>query len=651
MFRFVIAALALVVLDATAQSPVLSVPPAVPSHPAAAKVSAPASLLLDDTADGRHVALPAPTAAEADPVKARSAAVAGGRKGAPKRARAAVGFARVLPASEQRLQLSTLPWHDLGNGMRAARIVINSPGAGALRIGVDVARSPPGLMLRFRGSAAGAGVEGPIDAAQLAVGATYWSPLLDGDTAVVELALPRGISLTGATIGVPMLSHLTLTSTTLKQSDPLGTIGQSSACEVDVACVAEPLKTQAATAINATARILLVDRGNSYLCSGTLLNDSASSGALWFYTANHCLEDDTEDFAAAKGNPAAIARTFETYWLFQSKVCSVDNAANVNFSVLKSGATLLARGVDFDWALVKLNNASPPPGVTFAAWNGSGAMAMGTAADGIHHPEGDLKKFSQGTVHAYKTYDDGSSFIQMIWSQGVTEPGSSGSGLFTLDASKSFMELRGGLWGGASSCKDMQGVDDYSRLDVALPLLAQYLTPVATSAAKTAPTVEFYNAALDDYFITASPGDIAALDSGTFPGWTRTGLRFLAYTDPTVAPAGAQPVCRYYVAPAYGDSHFYSASPAECADVGLRFAGEWVFESSAAFYILLPDPATGNCPAGSRGVFRFMNNGNKLHHRYTAEVDVRDSIIKDGGWTQEGYGTPPNAPVMCTPTA
>ena len=200
-------------------------------------------------------------------------------------------------------------------------------------------------------------------------------------------------------------------------------------------------------------------------------------------------------------------------------------------------------------------------------------------------------------MHAYHTYEDGSSFIQMIWSQGVTEPGSSGSGLFTLDASSSFLELRGGLYGGASSCNKPQGVDDYSRLDVALPLLAQYLTPGTTSAAKTTPTVEFYNAALDDYFVTASPGDIQALDNGTFAGWVRTGLRFLAYTDPAVAPAGVQPVCRYYVAPAYGDSHFYSASPAECAEVGRQFAAQWVFESAAVFYILLPHPTTGACPA------------------------------------------------------
>jgi hypothetical protein len=650
MSRSVVAALAFILFASAAQSQILSAPPAIPSRAVAATKSAPAALLLPETAAVRHVALPAPTAAEADRGIAKSAAAAAGAKGSTKGSRAAVGFARTLPASEQRLALSALPWHDMGSGMRATRISINSPGAGALRIGLALTLPPPGLALRFRGSASGAAVHGPVDAARIAAEAIYWSPLLDGDTAVVELALPQGVSLTGATISVPMLSHLALTSTMLKQADPLGSIGLSAACEVDVACISAPLRQQAATAINATARILLVDKGNSYLCTGTLLNDSASSGAPLFYTANHCLEDDSGDFAAAKGNPAAVAHSFQTYWLFQSNTCGVDIAANVSFSTLTSGTTLLARGVDYDWALVRLNDASPPPGATFAAWNASGVLADGAAADGIHHPAGDLKKFSQGAVKDYHTYEDGSSFIQMIWSSGVTEPGSSGSGLFTLDASKTFLELRGGLYGGDSSCTKPQGVDDYSRLDVALPLLAQYLTPGATSAAKTTPTVEFYNATLDDYFITASSLEIQALDNGTFGGWVRTGLRFLAYTDPAFAPPGVQPVCRYYVAPAFGDSHFYSASPAECAQVGIQFAAQWVFESATVFYILLPDRTTGACPAGTRGVYRFMNNADGLHHRYTAEVDVRDSIIKDGGWTQEGYGTPPNAPVMCTPT-
>jgi hypothetical protein len=55
-----------------------------------------------------------------------------------------------------------------------------------------------------------------------------------------------------------------------------------------------------------------------------------------------------------------------------------------------------------------------------------------------------------------------------------------------------------------------------------------------------------------------------------------------------------------------------------------------------------------------------------VHHRYTAETDVRNCLYygtnptfdKDvdcapfaGSWLEEGYGTPPGAPVMCSPAS
>ena len=191
---------------------------------------------------------------------------------------------------------------------------------------------------------------------------------------------------------------------------------------------------------------------------------------------------------------------------------------------------------------------------------------------------------------------------------------------------------------------------NYSRLDVALPLLAKYLTPDAPNTARKTLVVEYYAASLDDYFITADASEIQGLDAGVHPGWVRTGLTFLAYSDPSLAPAGTSPVCRFYVLPQAGDSHFYSADPAECAATATRFAGTWQQESPALFYIQVPNHATGACPAGTRPVYRFLKNSNGLHHRYTAEVDVRNSTVTDGGWTQEGYGALPSTAVMCTPT-
>jgi len=44
-----------------------------------------------------------------------------------------------------------------------------------------------------------------------------------------------------------------------------------------------------------------------------------------------------------------------------------------------------------------------------------------------------------------------------------------------------------------------------------------------------APVVEFYNAALDHYFMTQDQAEIADLDNGRHAGWMRTGQSFLAY--------------------------------------------------------------------------------------------------------------------------
>jgi hypothetical protein len=122
----------------------------------------------------------------------------------------------------------------------------------------------------------------------------------------------------------------------------------------------------------------------------------------------------------------------------------------------------------------------------------------------------------------------------------------------------------------------------------------------------------------------------------------RTGLAFRAY--PTAQP-GTSPVCRFYLPPAYGDSHFYSASAGECDQVRTRFPFFKV-ESNAVFDIALPDAATGTCPAGTAPVYRIWNARADSNHRYVTGRALRDSMIAAGG-VAEGYGS--DAVIMCAP--
>jgi hypothetical protein len=160
--------------------------------------------------------------------------------------------------------------------------------------------------------------------------------------------------------------------------------------------------------------------------------------------------------------------------------------------------------------------------------------------------------------------------------------------------------------------------------------------------------IEFYNASLDHYFVTISADEINKLDTGFFVGWKRTGLSFKVF-DPATPVAGASPVCRFYGRPSAGlDSHFYSASPAECADVERRFPGIWDLETNDAFGMWLPDPQTGQCPASSVPVYRSWNNRVDSNHRFTTDPAVQQAMIARG-YIAEGYGAP--MPVaMCSPT-
>src|SRR3954469_23990468 len=93
---------------------------------------------------------------------------------------------------------------------------------------------------------------------------------------------------------------------------------------------------------------------------------------------------------------------------------------------------------------------------------------------------------------------------------------------------------------------------------------------IAPKAAGTATAVEFYNPSLGHYFASSLVPDIDALDMGHFPGWYRTGQSFEVFPDPAATGLPTSPVCRFYIPPEHGDSHFLSASPAECSTIAQK---------------------------------------------------------------------------------
>jgi len=435
-------------------------------------------------------------------------------------------------------------------------------------------------------------------------------------------------------VQIPRVSHQLVTGANLLSPSPIVMkatgIGAAGACEIDIACVT-PASQAMLNLAKAVAKLQFVgDDGRSYLCSGALLNDSTQSLTPYLHSANHCLES------------AHAARTLNTFWFYDAGTCN--SKSTPPYVQLAGGAMLLGRSPDRDWSIVRLLD-TPPAGVQFAAWRAEPVPA-GTAVATIHHPQGDLKKWSVGASTDDVLIDDDivyGNFTEIVWNSGVTEPGSSGGPLLTLAASGAYYEVRGGLYGGASSCTALKAPDYYSELQSALPVMRQYLTPDAANPLGLIVATEFYNRTLDHYFLSTNPIEINNLDTGATIGWERTGLRFLVYDNP--AP-GTSPVCRFYRAPAFGDSHFYSASPQECSATAAAHPVDWIYESPNVFYVQLPNTATGACPADTRPVYRFFRAAT-TNHRYTTEIVVRNELAATPGYTAEGYGPGPYYPIMC----
>lgn len=320
-----------------------------------------------------------------------------------------VGFPREVGLSPT----SSGTWEELPDGGRVWRLRVQSPGSPWLSLVFENFDPPEGAEL-FVYDEAGSWVAGPFarkGRQDLRVLAT---PVVPGDTCVVELDLPCGAD------SAPLLA----TVVTGYKDFPLAK-GSSGDCEVDVNC---PLGIPWQDEKRAVALIYFL----GYICTGQLLNDVPQDCHNYFLTAHHCISKQGQ----------ASATIF--YWNYEAPTCG---GGDGSLSQYQTGSTLLVTKANSDFTLLQLN-AKPDSAyhVYYAGWTNSAAAA--TQATGIHHPAGDVKKIS----FVYTPLVDGSYYGATHWrvtkwDVGVTEGGSSGSGLWNQDHL-----LVGQLHGGASAC-------------------------------------------------------------------------------------------------------------------------------------------------------------------------------------------------------
>jgi len=172
-------------------------------------------------------------------------------------------------------------------------------------------------------------------------------------------------------------------------------------------------------------------------------------------------------------------------------------------------------------------------------------------------------------------------------------------------------------------------------------------TSYRNHAPRTAPVArwvyEYRHAVLDHYFITWMPDEMAALDAGTvIKGWARTGKVFRSFAGPA---AEAADICRIYLPPERGDSHFFGRGTKECNDT-MAAHPDFVLEESRFMAMRLPD--VGTCPFGTVPVYRVFSARLDANHRYMTDRAIRAAMVANG-WQAEGDG--PDRVVMCAGTA
>lgn len=361
-----------------------------------------------------------------------------------------------------------LRWTPVEGGL-ATRIALRSPGAEALRLALDLEGVPLAAELVFFGSADPGRLEGPVRVADIADRSLpWWTPLTEGDEQAVEVFVPAGTE-APRSLPVAHASHL-VTGPSAGLAKRLQDIGASGSCNVDVACPGAYAGESFRQAAASVAQMVFTDGAYTALCTGTLLNDSdPSSQVPWFHSANHCFDNERPPYKTA-AQMQAVASSLATIWGFEADACASARPL-AGWRQLGGGAAFIHNDVASDALLLRLN-AAAPAGAYYSGWDANPVLA-GSAVVGIHHPQGDLKKVSEGSALRFTPAGPGGSYIEVAWSRGTTEGGSSGSGIWTAAGTQYL--FRGGLWGGTALCSNPSGTDFYSRFDRVYPAISAYL--------------------------------------------------------------------------------------------------------------------------------------------------------------------------------
>lgn len=301
--------------------------------------------------------------------------------------------------------------------------------------------------------------------------------MIQGETITIEYYAPAGVT-QNPIIEIKEVVHFYrgVEEFVKPFEDPNTTSGQliekAASCQVDVACTPEITGWEEQR--DAVVHYSFSSGGSTYVCSASMVNNTAQDCTPYILTAWHCGEP----------NAGSNISSWVWYWNYQKTSCQTGSGnltdPSKGTNTMTGGTVVASSGsgtslnqppgtnevAGSDFYLVELNSTPPASyNAFYAGWNrantGSGS------GKGIHHPAGSAKKVSTYTsTLTSATYNGGASNAhwRVVWSattngHGVTEGGSSGSPIFDNNG-----RVVGQLSGGSSYCTATGQADLYGKM-------------------------------------------------------------------------------------------------------------------------------------------------------------------------------------------
>lgn len=389
------------------------------------------------------------------------------------------GWRFAIPQDGEWTPTESGQWEQLADASWRWRLRVSSKDAAHLNFGFEKFHLPPGASLSIQ-RPDGLQRLGPYtDADHVATG-QLWTPVLTGNSALLELSVPNGT-----------LDKVELQLNRISQGyRGFGAVpkhAKSGSCNMDVTCLGD------SDAWNSPrGSVGAYTRSGTDICTGSLVNNTNADRRMLFATATHC------------SNTAANIASVLVYWRYENPTCRTPGSAASGTAIPRPATTSQglavlastnnpfggggAAGTRSDWTLLELTEPNTSGlDLYWAGWDrrtvGSGIEAclsppltnpgdtLGLCAS-IHHPSVDEKRItfvdrdflvgnisSASGVHwhsfwAGSTPGNSPPVLTNIPApppspvpNGVTEPGSSGSPLYNAEK-----RLIGVLSGGASAC-------------------------------------------------------------------------------------------------------------------------------------------------------------------------------------------------------